>query len=303
LRSPANEWIERLREWKPRLVHAHFGYDGFLALPLARRLGIPILVTFHGYDATLRSPASPAQAVYLVMRKRVFRKADRVVAVSSFIRDEVIRAGCPADKVTVRYIGVDVDRFKPAGSREPLILFVGRLVEKKGCADLIDAMEDVIRAVPEAELVIVGDGPLRPDLQARAVSRGSSIRFLGHRSHDEVRAWLRRASVLCAPSRRTATGEAEGLPMAIIEALASGTPVVATRHAGIPEAVEHGRTGWLVEEGATGALAQALTRTLQDRDRWDEMSRLARERAVLHFSLARCTASLEDLYDEISGCD
>jgi glycosyltransferase involved in cell wall biosynthesis len=301
-RRPSEEWLSRLRGWSPRLVHAHFGYDGFLAVPVARNLGVPLAVTFHGYDATIRHSRSPLHMGWYLLRRRVFERATRIIAVSNFIRDELLLSGCPPEKIAVRYIGVDMDRFTPGAPfpRERLIVFVGRLVEKKGCGDLIDAMHRVVGTAPGAQLAIIGDGPLRPELERRAAPLGTAVRFLGHLPHRDVATWIRRASILCAPSQRTPTGEAEGLPTTIVEALACATPVVATRHAGIPEAVEDGVSGFLVPERTVTALADALVTLLREPDLAAAMSGQARARAVSTFSLAACTAALEDVYDEVA---
>src|SRR5262249_19207401 len=149
------------------------------------------------------------------------------------------------------HIGIDVERFAPAErqtSPEPVVLFVGRLVAKKGCEYLIRAMAQVQVTRPDAQLVIIGEGPLDAALKALAEQTTCKCVFLGAQSSDEVRSWFQRARLFCLPSVTADTGETEGLPISILESLAMAVPVVSTQHAGIPEAIRDGETGLLAPE-------------------------------------------------------
>lgn len=287
------------------LVHAHFGIDGLLALPVAGRLGVPLLVTYHGYDATVTGEQGDVSFYphrkYLRHRDRVARGADRVLAVSGFIRDTLLSQGFPPEKVFVHHVGIDTARFSPGPeeAREPVVLFVGRLVPNKGCGYLIEAMRTVQAERPEVELVVVGDGTERAALEAAAAGLPGRWRFLGRQSHDAVRDWMRRASVFCVPSVRVPSGASEGFGLVFCEAQASGLPVVSFRTGGIPEAVEHGVTGFLSEPGDAAGLAGHLSRLLRDRDLWSRFSQAGVERVRRLFDLQRQTASLEDHYDAV----
>ncbi|HVQ09969.1 MAG TPA: glycosyltransferase, partial [Allosphingosinicella sp.] len=245
----------RLRAAGPRLIHAHFGTDGLKVLPLARALGVPLITHLRGYDVTLSKAAligsgRPTWIRYALGRAKLMRGGDLFLAVSDALRARAIALGYPAERTRTHYNGVDLDRFHPGeGPREPgLVLHVGRLVEKKGTAVLIEATA----GIEGARLIVIGDGPLRGALERQA---GPSVRFLGALPSDEVASWMRRASALAAPSLTAADGDAEGLPNVVVEAAASGLPVVATRHSGIPEAIIDGETGLLVPEGDSAALA------------------------------------------------
>ena len=149
--------------------------------------------------------------------------------------------------------------------------------------------------------MLVGDGPLRQDLR-RLVGRlalGARVDFPGFVPQGELRARFERAAVFCHPSVTPESGETEGLPFSILEAQAAGLPVVATRHAGLPEGVEDGATGLLVGERDVGGLARALGTLLADRERRQAMSRAAVEHVKEKFDLRRQAARLEALYDEI----
>src|SRR6185437_507604 len=149
------------------------------------------------------------------------------------------------------YNGVDLARFPPGSGGPDLVLFVGRLVEKKGVEILIEAFARARAARPGASLVIIGDGPLRPRLERRA---GEGVRFLGALPPGDVADWMRRATVLAAPSVTARDGDAEGLPNVIVEAAASALPAVGSDHSGIPEAILDGETGFIVPERDAEAL-------------------------------------------------
>ena len=201
----------------------------------------------------------------------------------------------------VHSIGVDVAEFEtlPTRRREKLVLFVGRLVEKKGCGDLIEAMAQVQDQSPEAELIVIGDGPLRAGCEALAASLQVRCRFLGSQPSALVKTWMARASVFCVPSVVASSGDAEGFGIVFIEAQAMGLPVVSTRSGGIPEAVEDGETGLLVTQNDPDGLAHAILRLLQDGMLWQRFSSAGRRRVVSQFNLVQQTRRLEDLFSQI----
>jgi colanic acid/amylovoran biosynthesis glycosyltransferase len=292
----------QLQQYRPVILHAHFGPDGTTALPLAQKLNIPLLVTFHGFDANLNEQAflrSRWGRRYLRRRNALKQGASMFIAVSQFIAGKLLRQGFPQDKVQVHYIGVDTDHFRPepATSRTETVLFVGRLVEKKGCEYLIRAMHPIQRAMPDVELVIIGDGPLRNSLELQAKSSLRRYRFLGSQSAGEVQKWMQTARVLCLPSIVAASGDAEGLPITLLEAQSSGLPVVAFSSAGIPEALKHNETGYLTPEKNSSLLSEHLASILLNQDTWQAFSLAGRERMRKMFDLKLQTAKLEKIYE------
>lgn len=292
----------RVRRLDPVLVHAHFGLDGVKALPLARNLRVPLLVSFHGFDATVKDEharrAFYGYRVYLRHRDALKREARLFIAVSGFIRERLLEQGFPPDRTVVHYIGVDTGVFRPDPSikREPVVLFVGRMVEKKGCEYLIRAMAQVEAALPDAELVLIGDGPLRANLEELAAESLKRYKFLGVQPLDVVRGWMNRALLLCAPSVTASTGDSEGLPTSVLEAQAMELPVVSTIHSGIPEAVVHGETGFLADERDWEALAGYIVRLMEDASLWRRFSQKGRERARTLFDLTQQIHALEEIY-------
>ncbi|HUG00243.1 MAG TPA: glycosyltransferase [Longimicrobiales bacterium] len=293
-------WGRAIAAYDPAIVHAHFGVNALAARPIAKAFSVPLVVTYHGMDITVRRRSGTA----VRRQEKVFEVADRIIGVSDFIRDRLLDAGAPPGKVVRHRIGVDTDHFSPGdgSAREPAtVLFAGRLVPKKGLEHLLHAMPAVQRAVPGARLLIAGDGPLRADMEAEAGRAGASARFLGVRTPEQVRDLMRRATVFAAPSVVAGDGNAEGLPMTIVEAQACGLPVVGFPSGGSAEGVLEGVTGFMLPPRDEKALAARLAGLLGDPDRRAGMSRAARAHALESFDLHRQTAKLEAIYDEARG--
>jgi colanic acid/amylovoran biosynthesis glycosyltransferase len=301
-RSPT-PFLKLLSGHRPALLHAHFGIEGAQALPLARRLGVPLITTFHGFDATLSNAAlltSPAWMYYPLFRRQLASRGRLFLCASNFIRDRLLAMGFPPARTRTQYIGVDCRRITP---RDParerqVILHVARLVEVKGSEFLLRAFARLGDA--EAELVIIGDGPLKNQLTALATSLGirRQVRFLGSLRQAEVLDWMRQAAMLVLPSIRTATGRIEGLGMVILEAAASGVPVIGSDIGGIPEAVVDGQTGFLVPGRDIDALALRIGQLLDNPDLRRRMGGAARAMVEHKFDLVAQTRILETLYDE-----
>jgi glycosyltransferase involved in cell wall biosynthesis len=295
--------LAKLRRIAPSLVHAHFEESGLAALPLTRELDIPLITTFHGFDATATQPNSGPRRmlnqVYGHQRRNLQREGRFFIAVSEFIRGKLIERGYPADRTVTVPIGVDVDLFTPPQEEPvaPMVLFVGRLVEKKGVTYLLEAMARVTKSCKEVRLVVIGTGPLLPKLidQACALKLPNVI-FMGPCDAATVRQQMSIASILVAPSVTAASGDSEGLPIVVCEAQAMGLPVVGTRHAGIPEIVQDGKTGFLVPEREIHKLAQYILLLLGRPALRYRMGLEARTNVCLNFNLKLQTARLEELY-------
>ncbi len=303
------QWLRGLKQLRPTLVHAHFGGDGGFVFPLCQQLVLPLVVTFHGYDATWETPAWTTvrsqgdffRALLLHKRDRAIDVADRIIAVSHFIRDQLLLRGGSADKIVVHYVGIDRQVFHPRTDqvREPIVLFVGRLVEKKGGEYLVRAMAAVQRRLPDVKLLVIGDGPLRSHLQTLADQLAVRAQFLGKQPPDQVRHWMNRAQVFCGPSIVARSGDAEGFGMVFAEAQAMGLPVVSFATGGIPEAVIHGETGLLALEKDTAQLAKNLTRLLTDEDLRQRFALAGQAHVAAKLDLQKNTRQLESIYDEV----
>ena len=300
-----------VRRVAPALIHAHFGFDGVEAWPIARRLGVPLLVTLHGSDITTRMEwfaEGRAGRRWRNYPKRLARLASEktvtFIAISENIRQAAIAAGLPESRIAVRRIGIDRSRFSPCDApiaqRRPVILFLGRLVEKKGCRFLLEAFRTVREKLPQAELIIAGDGPERVALGERAASVGN-VRFVGTYTHDQANALLSESRVFCLPSVTAESGDAEGLPLVVLEAQAAGVPVVTSARGGATEGIHDGVTGFAIPERDVEQLAQKLLLFLTNDALAAQFSQAAPEFVALNHDLFKQTAELERLYDLAIG--
>jgi glycosyltransferase involved in cell wall biosynthesis len=291
LRSRPSRWLQvpflfaagalavrrAVHDTAPDVVHVHWIIpQGLMALAGARR--VPWLVTTQGGDLyALTSPFARW------LKRRVLRRASAVTVMNAEMGDRVVALGVPAERVRVLSMGAAVDRMPPPGpERVPgRLIFVGRLVEKKGLAHLLDALHD-LPAGTEWSLEVVGAGRWRAARAAPAAGLGARVSFLGQRSSEDLGRRLVRAAVAVFPSVRARSGDQDGLPVSLLEALATGTPVVASDLPGLSDAVAGGAepAGLLVEPGDTAGLTAALTRLLGDDDERERMGRAARAQAT-----------------------
>lgn len=299
------QWAQAL---EPALVHAHFGPYGAIALPLAKRLGVPLIVSFHGTDATMKDAyvlrsSHMAHRLYVLHRRRLAHAVTRVVVQSEFLRDVVtLQHGFPPEKISIIRHGVDLDEFKPSDCAYTWghILYVGRLVELKGLHFLLEAMRKVKTRFSDVRLTVIGDGPMRSRYENMARSiLGDSVTFLGAQPQNVVRKYLEQAYLFCMPSITMPSGEAETLGVVFLEAMAMKVPPVSFRSGGIPEVILHGKTGYLAAEKNVDELAQYLTLLLEDEALRNRMGEAGRQWVAQEFNLKRQNAKLEALYDEV----
>lgn len=298
--------VRRMKAERVKVVHAHFEGGGIGALGLARDLGVPLVTTCHGWDVTVDDEARRPNLALRWLYQRSLRKLQRegalFVAVSEHIKRKMLARGYPAERTVVHYIGVDCEEFTADESvtREPVVLFVGRLVEKKGCEHLIEAMGLIPEVKKQTRLVIIGDGPLREKLEAVAARAFPGAEFLGVQPREVVRRWMNRAQVLCVPTVRAANGDMDGCPFVFFEGQAMGLPVVAYASGGSAEAVLHGETGLLAKEGDIKGMGQLIQRLLNSPEEWARMSLGASKRVRRDFDIVKQCEKLEEMYDALS---
>jgi glycosyltransferase involved in cell wall biosynthesis len=293
------------------IMHGHWVVPGGAMASWAAP-GLPLVVSLHGSDVYL----AETQALSRRVASRVFARADAVVACSDDLRERAIALGAnPARSETVPY-GVDTDRFAPSNSAraatrqaaglsdtDQVVFAVGRFVRKKGFDYLIDAIARLRASYPRLRLVLAGWGDLEAEYRARIAGHALADRVTlpGLVPHDKVADWLAAADAIAVPSVRDDSGNVDGLPNVVLEALASGTPVVATRAGGIAAVVEHEMTGLLVAERDVGGLADAIARLLADVAMAQRLGAAARTRAIRVGGWDHAVSRLEAAYERAAA--
>ena len=284
----------RLREFleaqKVTAVLAEFGPMGVLAGDVCQQLGVPLHVYFHGYDASYSLRHPTVRRRY----RRLFGQASSIICASRFLADRLVALGCPERLIHVVPCSVDTSRFFPGKPRSGQIVALGRLVEKKAPHLTIRAFGKIAGRFPQARLDIVGSGPLR-EVCERTIAElrlKDRVTLHGGQPHEVCAGLIRRAAIFAQHSMTDPEGNTEGFPVSIAEAMATGVPVVSTRHSGIPEGVLEGVTGLLVEEGDVDGMADAFARLLADPAQAARMGAAGRAHALRTLDQARLFARL-----------
>lgn len=274
------------------IVLAEFGTQALAVAPLANELGLPCFTYFRGTDASKHLKSKRMQRAYRLLMPRLAG----VASVSRFLLDNLARAGIEHPNAHVIPSGVDVRLFRPGEKVSGRCLAVGRFVEKKAPLTTLRSFAEATRSMPEARLDFIGDGPLLADAKTLAAELGvaDKVTFHGAQPHGFVRERLENAQFFLQHSVTAADGNTEGLPTAIQEAMAAGCITVSTRHAGIPEAIDEGETGFLVDERDAAGFTEAVAQAMAVADK-PAMSARARAVAEARFDNGRLLAQLEEM--------
>jgi glycosyltransferase involved in cell wall biosynthesis len=278
-------FLKALKQLKADVVLAEFGPSGVRVLPACKRLGIPLVVVFHGFDAYRTSTLERWGPAY----PELFAYASTIVAVSEPMKRQLVALGAPTEQLIVNPCGVDCDTFCGASPKDapPALLAVGRFVEKKAPHLTILAFHKALREVPEAHLHIVGHGHLHGACQAIVDALGirSNVTMHGILNSPQIRSLMVTSRAFVQHSIRSTDGDSEGTPVGILEASAAGLPVISTLHAGIPDAVVNKLTGLLVEEGDVNGMGAHMADLLTQPARAHDLGIRAREHMLNRYSM------------------
>jgi len=314
-----------------RLIHAHLGWEGARTARLARAPRRPFVVSFYGRDGgkLARHP------YWRVLYRRLFRLADRVIVEGPFMARTLERIGAPADRIRVVHLGIPLEQF-PFVQRQPpatagqgtavhagaagqharleeasahggsdgevIGLIAASFREKKGIIYGLEAVARVAREFPRLRLRIIGDGPLRSEIERRAAQAdlAGRVDLLGYLAYPQYRLELARAHFFLAPSCTARDGDAEGgAPVCLLEAQASGLPVVSTTHCDIPEVTRPGESALLAPERDANALASLLQQLLRQPERWRAMGEAGRRHVEAEFDIRRQVERMGEVYREL----
>lgn len=288
---PLLQTVKAIDRHRPALVYCHFGGVALRSCGYRALRETPLIAYFHGYD-------------YATARHRgidygpLFAAADQLLTNTRYSRDRVVELGCSPARIDVLGLGIDpaLFPFRERVAGGPLkLVSVARLVEKKGLADAVAAIGICRDTGLDVQYDIVGDGPLREELERQigCLGLGERIRLLGAKDEAGVRAALDAADALMMPSVTAQNGDTEGLGVVLLEAQLCGLPVIATEHNGFPEAIDVGRSGWLVPERDPIALSAAISRIAVDASAWPEMGRRGRAFVIDRFGEKQILDRLE----------
>lgn len=295
MRAATRDAIATLR---PDVVHVHWWFPGGL-VAWPGRLPVPVVLTSHGTDLFLADRSAPLRA----LARRVLPRATQLTVISSPLSARAQALGVAPPRITVVPMPSPAP---PAPARAPIpdrVLFLGRLVARKGAHVLLDAWPAVLAERPTARLRVVGDGPERGALERQAASLGiaASVEFAGAVAPSTVPSEFAQAAVFAMPAVTDWKGEQEGFGLVLVEAMQAGTPVVASRSGGIPDIVRDGATGRLVPEGDARALADAILATLRDQPAAARMATAAAADVAARFSPAAIAATFDAVYRRAVG--
>lgn len=281
-----------------KAVLAEYGTTGVNVMRGCKLARVPLVVHFHGFDAHDQRVLERYEQEY----RKMFQIASAIIVVSREMGKQLLNLGAPENKVFYNPCGVDVEIFKGAdpASSPPVFISVARFADKKAPYLTLLSFEKVLREFPSARLIMVGDGPLMEASIniSRVLKIDHAVEFCGVRSHTEVAEMLRKSRAFVLHSITTSSGDREGTPVAVLEACASGLPVVSTRHAGIKDVIEDGENGFLVEERDIQGMAQKMLLLAKNPHLAAELGRKARERVKKDFSMEKSINRLWEIIED-----
>jgi colanic acid/amylovoran biosynthesis glycosyltransferase len=289
-----------LQQQESTAMLVHYGPTGVNIMDAALRASVPYVVHFHGFDAYDYATIAQYEQQY----RRMFAAAAAIIAVSNDMKGQLELLGAPAEKINLIPCGIDLKQFSGArpADNPPMFLGVGRFVPKKNPLLVIRSFAEVAKKFKNSTLIMVGDGPLLPAAQRLTAEMNLSdqIIFKGVQSHDAIAALMRQARAYVQHSTRAPDGDSEGTPVAVLEAAASGLPVLGTFHAGIKDAVLHERSGLLVAEGDWQGMAAYMIRLAEEPVLAATLGAAGPQHMAQHYASGQQIARLRDLLESIS---
>lgn len=295
-------YVEPFLKKKYDIVHCHFGPVGAQYYFLKELFDLPIIVTFYGYDYS-QIPKQKGSSFY----EEMFEIVDMVILLNAYSIRKVIDIGCPLEKIRKLPLGIDLNLFKfsdrSLADNQPFkVLTIARFVEKKGLVYAISAIGEVAKRYP-IQYDIVGDGDIsqKKELEDLVKELGlqNVVSFLGKKTRDQYVEIYRTAHFFLMASHTAKDGDEESQPMVLVEAQATGLPVIATRHAGIPECIVDGKSGFLAVEKSVSSLVEQIDQMIVQSGMWPAMGRQGRAHVEKNFNVIDHACQLESYYHEL----
>ncbi len=294
-------FINGLRKENTGLIHAHFGVGGIRMLPVKKALNIPLITTFHGYDLSslLRDEG------YVKQLNKLFKEGDIFISVSDYFKNRLIELGCSPEKIVTHYIGVPIEEYsfkkRELGKGTVRLIQVSNLQEKKGHIYLLEAFKKLISVYENVELVLVGDGPMKHEIEKKIMELGLThkVKMMGKLKSLLALREMDESDIFVHHSVTASDGNTEGIPTVLMEAMSLGLPVVSTYHTGIPELVKDGETGLLTNEKDSDMMAKKLIELIGNPDLYKRLGTMGREKVERDFNIRLQNAKLDELYGQV----
>ena len=297
LNLPLPYYYSAIEEYKPDIIHSHFGFDGVKLMRIAKKMDIPHVISFYGSDVS----RLPRELGWKNRYLKLSEKGSHFIAATKFMKQQLIKLGFPEDKISIVRFGVDLTDppFIEEFRLTPKLMMVGRMVEKKGFEYAIKAIKNLREKGILTELNLYGSGPLLSHLKSLTyeLSLNGTVKFHGYQPIDKILDAHQYHSILMAPSVTAKDGDMEGLPNTILEAMAKGTLVIASRHAAIPEVIEDKYSGFLVNERDEEALTDMLADILNNKYDLNAIRNNARQLIKNEYTIDRMVHEIETIYN------
>ncbi|UCC38738.1 MAG: glycosyltransferase [Candidatus Aminicenantes bacterium] len=291
-----------IKERDAKLIHAHFGPESVYALRLKRSLRIPLITTFYGYDISKLAQRKRWMSRYKIL----FEEGDLFLVEGSHMKSMLVDLKCPEEKIQIQRISIPLNRilFRPRKPKKKgesvVLLFSGRFEEKKGLLYALKAVEEAKERSNNIEFRLIGDGSLKPKIEEfiKTHRMGDYVQILGFLNYDDYLKEMLKADIFIHPSITASDGNSEGgAPTTILEAQATGLPVISTYHADIPNVVVPGKSALLSREKDYKATSEHIEYLLKNQDAWEQMGHVGRDFVEAHHNVKKEVDVLEQKYD------
>jgi glycosyltransferase involved in cell wall biosynthesis len=288
-----------VREESPDIIHGHFGLDSYRLIRLRNKTGLPLVVNFYGHDVI----RLPREFGWKQRYERLNHNMEWAVAVSEDMRRNLVKLGFNEERISVIKLAVDMDNieFKHRKSAGPRLMMVGRCVEKKGFIYAFRALNEIRQEIPDVTLDLYGNGELLTDLKKYVNDNELTqcVTFHGFTDNEDIFKALYNHDVLLVPSVQAKDGDREGLPQTTVEGMATGIPVIASDHAGLPELVIDEMTGLQVPTRNSDALKRAVIKLYENPELAEKISEGGRRMVEREHDLSKQVKKTEQLYSHL----
>lgn len=293
----------QIRKNHGKIIHAHFGPAGYKMLPIKKSLKIPLITTFYGYDMSQLPKKKQWQNKYQIL----FDEGDIFLVEGPYMKKKLEEIGCPEEKIKIQKISINLGKIpykerKIKKDEKIRLLFCGRFVEKKGLIYALKAFKEVVRQITNIEFRIIGDGELRQQIidYINNNNLGNHVHLLGYKEYSHMLNEIENCHILIQPSITSRNGDSEGgAPTILLEAQASGLPIISTNNADIPFVISENKSGFLVPEKNTEALTEKLIYLIKNPKLWPIMGKNGRDFVSKNHNIIKEIDTLESYYNSL----